>query len=100
MNQIWQKGHYKIYQVKDGYILHNSAIDGFAHTHIRNFKTAVFIANLSEKKRIPHHLSTYLLVSLFRISDSPEYSNKINELIKNKSKKEYYYNVNKGGRRK
>lgn len=55
MNQVWQKGNYKIYHSDDGYILHNASMDGFAHSHLKSFKMAVLIADLAEHKRIPHH---------------------------------------------
>ena len=100
MNQVWQKENFKIYHVDDGYILHNSKMDGFAHSHIKNFKTAVFIADLSIHKRIPHHLSRYLIISLLRVNDDNEYCRKIRELLENKKKKDVYFNSNKGVRKK
>lgn len=100
MNQVWQKGNYKIYHSDDGYILHNASMDGFAHSHLKSFKMAVLIADLAEHKRIPHHLSRYLLISLIRVSNDSEYVRKVQDLLDNKSKKDYYYNANKGVRRK
>ena len=98
MNQVWKKGKFKIYHADDSYILHNTHMDGFTHSHIRNFKTAVFIADLSEHKRIPHHLCRYLLISLLRVSDDVDYCDKIQELIDSKSNKtkQYYFNSQKG----
>ena len=101
MNQVWQKKNFKIYHADDGYILHNSDMEGFSHSHIKNFKTAVFIAELSIHKRLPHDLCKYLLVSLIRVNDDEEYCNKIQELLdakKDKGKK-YYFNSQKGVRR-
>lgn len=101
MNQVWQKKNYKIYHADDGYILHNSSMEGFAHSHISHFKTAVFIAELSIHKRVPHDLCSYLLVSLIRVNDDEDYCKKIQDLIdaKRKKDKKYYYNPKKGKRR-
>jgi len=70
-------------------------MDGFAHTHLRNFKTAKYLVELSIYKRLPLDLSNYLLISLQRINDG-EYKAKIEELRVNKRRKTQYYNVNKG----
>lgn len=69
------------------------------HTHLRNFKTAKWLIELYNQKRIPRDLhGDYLLKSLVRISDDPIYTKKVESLIeikKNKSKP-YYINVQKG----
>lgn len=88
----------------DEYILMNKRKkfkDG--HTHIRNYKTAKWLAELYRHKRIPRDLhSTYLLESLIRISDDPEYTEKIKSLIETRKRKSkpYYINVQKGKRKK
>jgi hypothetical protein len=99
MNQIYAKGTYKIYHTKDGYILHNSGMDGFAHTHIKNYKIAVYLIQLSIHKKVPHHLSRYLIISLLRINSDEKYCRKIRDLLQNHKKKDMYYNSSKGVRR-
>lgn len=99
MNQIYQRKQFKVYRTDDGYILHNSALDGFEHTHIDSFKQCKLLIELSIKKRIPMDLSRYLLISLYRINNG-DYKAKIGTLIENKRKKDNYYNVNKGVNRK
>lgn len=100
MNQIYQKGDYKIYHTDDGCILHNSRMEGFAHSHVKNFKTCKYLIDLSIHKRIPHHLSRYLIISLLRVNDDEEYCRKIQELLDNHKKKDMYFNSNKGVRKK
>lgn len=102
MNQVWQKEHYKIYHSDDGYVLHNAAMPDFAHSHIKNFKAAVWIANLSLQKKVPHNIPTYLIGSLIRVNDDPKYLQKLNELLEAKinKRKSQYFNSNKGVRKK
>lgn len=101
MNQVWQKREFKIYHADDGYILHNSRLEGFKHSHIKSFETAKYIAELSLHKRVPHDLCKYLLVSLIRINDDEIYCRKIQELIDAKDNKgnNFYRNPQKGKRK-
>lgn len=98
MHRIYKRKQFVIYQNKEGYIVQNILMKDFAHTHINNYKTAQLLVNLSLHKRVPHHLSDYLLVSLQRINNDAEYVRKVTETLENKHKKEMYYNVNKGVR--
>lgn len=103
MVQIYKKYDYKIYAASNGeYIIHNSSLKGFQHTHVKNYKTCIFLIDLAHYKRIPRHLPPYLLTSLIRISEDEEYKKKIQELLDAKSnkQKQYYYNSNKGVRKK
>lgn len=100
MNQIYQKSDYKIYKVDDGYIVHNYVMPDFAHTHIKSYNCCLMLINLSIHKQMPHHLSRYLLVSLLRINTDEDYCRKIRDLLANKRQKDYYFNSQKGGRRK
>lgn len=95
MTQIYTKGNYIIFRAQDQYILQNIAMDGFAHTHIEHFNTAKYLIDLSVHKRIPRHLSRYLLVSLLRINDDEEYLRHIKELLDNKQSKDRYHNRRK-----
>ena len=95
MNRVYRKKNYNIYSFENEYIVHNMDIKfENGHSHIKNFKTAKFIIDLAIHKSIPHHLNSYLLESLIRISDDQEYKNKIQQLLdaKNAKTKSYYYN--------
>lgn len=90
---VYRKKNYKIYAASnnDGYIVHNSACQEFAghHTHIKNFKTCVYIINLCIHKTVPNHLSDYLLESILRLTNDRCYQRKIEEkLEENKIKRE------------
>lgn len=79
---IYKKKNFNIYSHKDIYIVHNTKKE-FAegHTHIRSFKSSKFIIDLSIHKSIPRHLNRYFLVSLLRLSDDKEYSEKLKKII-------------------
>ena len=88
MTTIYRKCNFKIYSVKDGYIVHNTRLDfNRHHTHINNYKTCKFIIDLCVHKTIPRHLSDYLLVSIIRITDDKIYKDKINSILDNSNKK-------------
>ena len=74
--------------VRDGYIVYNtSKMFEEGHTHISNINTAKYIINLSLYKKVPKHLSDYLLKSLIRISKDPIYVKKIEEMRNNLRKR-------------
>lgn len=103
MNRVYKKKQFNIYDMGDGYIIHN--IDKpfpEGHTHLNNYKTAVYIIDLAIHKSIPHHVHTYFLVSLKRISTDKEYIQKIDELLDAKNKKTFtrYYNKPKHFKKK
>lgn len=84
----------------DEYILMNKRKrfkDG--HTHLHNFKTAKWLADLYRHRRLPRNLhSSYLLESLMRISSDPVYTDKVKSLmeVRKRKSKSYYINVQKG----
>lgn len=92
MNQVYQRKQFKVYHADDCYILHNTDMDGFTHTHLDSMKQCKLLIQLSIEKRIPHDLSKYLLVSLIRVNNDEVYLRKINDLIENKRRKPDYYN--------
>jgi hypothetical protein len=100
MNIVYKRKQYNVYSVEDEYIVHNTQMKDFAHTHIKNLKACKWLIELSLKKKVPYDINKYFLVSLSRINDNEDYLRKINDLLKNKKKKEYYFNVNKGDCRK
>ena len=83
MVRVYKKKQFTIYSDLSGnYIIHNTN-KKFAegHTHIRNYKTAKFIVDLTFHKSIPKKkLSTYLYDSIIRISNDNVYKNRIIKL--------------------
>lgn len=85
---VYKKKNFNIYGYKDKYIIHNTNKEfSKGHTHIKNFKTAKFLIDLSIHKSIPKHHNKYFLVSLLRISDDKEYSDKLSNIIDKLEKK-------------
>lgn len=96
MNLKFSKNNYNVYQLDDGYIIQNIYIEGFAHTHVNNYKTCLWLIELSVNKKCPYDIPRYLLISLIRINDDSKYLAKLYEILKKKStKKEKYYNRKK-----
>lgn len=93
MIQVYQRKQFKIYHADDCYILHNTEMDGFAHTHLHSIQQCKLLIQLSIEKRVPHDLSRYLLISLTRVNNDEIYLKKINDLLENKRKKQVYFNV-------
>lgn len=97
MKLVYSKAEYDIYKSDDGYVVVNNTMDNFAHSHINNYRTAKWVVELSIKHKLPHNMPKYLIISLSRINNDPEYKRKIDELIKAKCrKKDFYYNPQKG----
>ena len=93
LNRINHIKNYDIYQAGNEYIIHNNRKEfSEGHTHIRNYKTAIFIVKLAIHKSMPHHLYKYFIVSLSRITDDENYKTKLLEFINNTSKKQTYAN--------
>lgn len=99
MKWVYSKAEFDVYQTDDGYVLHNNSIENFAHSHLENLKTCKYLIDLSLRKKIPHDLPRYLIISLIRINDDEIYVRKLNELLSSKKKKQNYYNANKGVRK-
>ena len=81
-----------------GYIIHNAQKQfKEGHSHIKNYKTAVYLIDLALHKSIPHHLHLYFLETLVRVSTDDTYIRKLQELIKTKREKTHvkYYNSRK-----
>lgn len=92
LNKVYEEREYSIYASKDGYILVNENMQGFAHTHINRLETALWLISLSKRKKLPHDISRYLLISLLRVNADDYYLKKITELMENKRKKSRYAN--------
>ena len=84
-NCIFRKGDFVILAVGHEYIVVNrEKIFKEGHTHLQSFKQAEYIVNMATHKRVPRHLSKYLLTSLIRVTDDDGYKSKIQELLDNK----------------
>ena len=91
MNRVYKKRHYNLYQFGNEYIIHNTRKDfNIGHTHINNYKTAVFLIDLSLHKSIPRHICNYFLESLCRISDDKKYIQKLKLIIKQRENERKY----------
>ncbi len=91
MVNVFSDGNYEVFKTDDGFIIQNKDMDGFCHTHIKNYKTCIYLINLSKKKKCPNDTPRYLLISLMRINERGEYTNKIEQLL-NKERKRCYNN--------
>lgn len=95
MNKIYEKGQFIILEGDTQYILFNKH-KGFdnGHTHLKNYKTALWLIKLAEHRSMPHHISLYLLESLIRVSEDEIYVRHLKELQESKRNRarEIYYN--------
>lgn len=93
-NVVYRKKNYRIYDVGEEFVIHNTSYDFESHhTHINNFKTCKYIIDLCLHKTVPYHLSDYLLISILRLSDDEEYKSKIRKVLEeNKRRRQYRYN--------
>lgn len=96
MDIVYKKEQFNVYLMNNEYLVQNINMNNFAHTHIKNLKSCKWIIDLSLKKKVSNDINRYFLISLLRINDDKDYLKKINDLLKNKKKKEYYININKG----
>ena len=94
-NCIFQRGEFVILKVGNAYIVVNrNKIFKYGHTHVNSYATAEYVINMARYRRLPRHLSPYLLTSLIRISKDEAYIEKIRTLIEaKKEKKQHYTNV-------
>lgn len=80
MVRVYRVKNFDIYSNRqDGFIVYNrNKPFNTGHTHINNYHTAKYIANLACHKSIPHKkISKYLKESLIRISTDKSYIKKI-----------------------
>lgn len=93
-NVVYRKKNYRIYDVGEEFVIHNTSYDFESHhTHINNFKTCKYIIDLCLHRTVPYHLSDYLLISILRLSDDEEYKSKIRKVLdENKRRRQYRYN--------
>ncbi len=91
-NQVYSRNEFMIISVSRGFIIINR-IKGFktGHTHLKNFKTAKYLIDLAIHKKVPNHLSPYLLTSLGRITGDEVYKEKVLSLRDTKNDKKQRY---------
>lgn len=103
---VFKKGEFtvlkKVRNGKHSFIVINTK-KGFdkGHTHLNNYKQAVYIISCVKNKKIPKSFSKYLLISLIRLSADAKYTSEVEELIntrEQKGKKANYHN--QGGRKR
>ena len=101
MNQVYQNSNYIIFKTDCEYIVQNINRKDFCHSHIKNYKTCIWVIDLLLKKRCPYNIPKYLLISLIRLTDDEIYKNKLEHILEKKNNpKKIYYNSNKGLRKK
>lgn len=90
-NVVYRKKNFRIYDVGEEFVIHNTKYDFESHhTHINNFKTCKYIIDLCLYKTVPYHLSDYLLISILRLSDDEQYKSKIRKVLEDNKRKRYY----------
>jgi hypothetical protein len=88
---MYNDGIFEIIRVANGFIVRNTLMDGFAHTHIKNYKTCLYLIQLSKEKRVPNDLPRYLKISLKRINEG-EFRDKVEEHLQIEKNKQCYFN--------
>lgn len=63
----------------------------YGHTHVKNKKTTIKIADFSYNKKMPHDLNPYLLSCLARITTDQKYKKEIENLLINKKNRRQKY---------
>ena len=88
MYKIYEHGKFIILEETDHYIVVNKTKKfKNGHTHINNYKTALWLIKLSEHKSVPYNIPLYFLESLIRISSDEKYLDKLKRLQKSKLSK-------------
>ena len=90
MTKMYEDNMFTIYHTSDGYLLHNHTLDGFAHTHLKNYGTAIRIIELSRKKKCPLDLPRYLVISLYRVNGDEVYRGRIEQVLEMRKRVNYY----------
>lgn len=81
--KIYQRKEYVIYQVKHGYIVHNTKKHfEEGHTHIHNYFKAKSIIDLAVRKKLPNTPRDWEIESLIRITRNGNYKEELRSLLK------------------
>ena len=80
--KIYQRKQYTIYQVRNGYIIHNINKDfEKGHTHVKSFHKAKSLIDLCVRSKLPNKPINWEIERLLRISNDKRYKNKLQKLI-------------------
>lgn len=90
---------FKIERIQDGsFRVTRTDIKGDYHSHMLSKRLAKTVIHNVCYNKIPLNSRNYTLISMYRLSDSKEYRDKIQEILdtrKQKGKKNNYYNSNR-----
>jgi hypothetical protein len=87
-NQLYRREAFVVIPVANGFIVHNTAKDFKAgHTHLKSFSVARNLIELCLQHKMPKTRNHYLIDSLVRISDSPDYKMQLLELLDTRRQK-------------
>ncbi len=89
MKEMYKDEKYAIYHTNDGYLIHNYSLPGFAHTHIRNYGTALKLVELSKKHKCPMDLPRYLVISHYRLAEDGEYKSRVEQIMSMRKRSSY-----------
>lgn len=88
MKPLFSKDRYEVYEMHDGYIIHNIRIPWReGHTHLKTLNICRTLIDMALYKKIPRTRSNYILTSLTRISDDDRYREKVQSLIEVRQQK-------------
>lgn len=78
-NKIYRRKEYIIFRVKNGFVVQNTKKEfSEGHTHIKNYNMAKKLIDFAIKKEMPKNTkNTYILESLYRISNDKDYKEKL-----------------------
>ena len=80
--KIYQRKEYVIYQVKYGYIVHNTKKHfEEGHTHIHTFNKAKSLIDLAVRKKLPNTPRKWEIESLIRIVKDEVYKDRLRSLL-------------------
>lgn len=97
MQLLFSKKYINIYYCNrnKNYIVYNTNKEwkdkngSCGHTHINEYKQALYLTDCVIQKKIPKNVNKYFLVSIIRLSTDKRYIEKIQKRIDNEPKKTY-----------
>lgn len=85
MHKIYEHGKFIVLEGHNQYIVVNKSKKfESGHTHINNYNTARWLIRLSEGLIVPKNISIYLVESLIRINNNPDYLRQLTGLKQSK----------------
>lgn len=79
--KIYQRKEYTIYQVRNGYVVHNTKMKfEKGHTHVKSFSKAKSLIDLCVRKKMPNRPVKWEIDCLIRIANDTEYIEKLKKL--------------------